>query len=364
MSEQVQVLIVDDSAFMRKSLSLLLESDPGIKVIGTARDGIEGIEKIKKLKPDIVTMDIEMPRMDGITALQVLMKECPVPVLMVSSLTNEGAEATIQAMEFGAVDFIPKQLAYASLNISKIKEDLITKVHAIARSSAIRTRFLYLKTNALLADKHPIPSVVQPTRWKETIPDIDFKIVTIGISTGGPFALHSIIPKIPKSFPKGIVIVQHMPPKFTKSLADRLNSLSEVKVKEAEEGDGVRSGEVLIAPGGLHLTFHKNGDGVEVHLSEQPSTSLHRPSVDVMMNSAAEVIGEGILAVIMTGMGKDGLEGLKNIKRKNGYIIAQNEETCVVYGMPRVAVEAGVSNIVVPLEQIPDILTRIVTHNS
>jgi len=283
---------------------------------------------------------------------------------MVSSLTTEGAEATMKAMELGAVDFIPKQLSSGSLDIARIKEDLIAKIHAIARSATVRGRFLRLKTNALFAD-HPAASTsVSAPRLIESLPNIEVKIVTIGVSTGGPFALHSIIPKIPGSFSKGIVIVQHMPPKFTKSLADRLNSLSEVKVKEAAEGDGVRPGEVLIAPGGKHLTFHKNGDGITIHLSDEPSAALHRPSVDVMMNSAAEVIGRGILGVIMTGMGKDGLEGLKSIKRNNGYVIAQSEETCVVYGMPRAAVEAGVSDIVVPLEQIPIILTKFVNHDS
>lgn len=361
MSEQIRVLVIDDSAFMRKSLTLLIESDPDIKVIGTARDGQDGIDKIRQLKPDIVTLDIEMPRMDGLTALKIIMKECPLPVLMVSSMTTEGADATIRGMELGAVDFIPKQLSYVSLDIVRIKDDLLAKIRAIYRSKCLRSRFAGLRTAHPFVEPPAPPTVVVPKPWDGTSPGIDFSMVAIGISTGGPFALHAIIPKLPKDFPKGIAIVQHMPPKFTKSLADRLNTLSEITVKEAEEGDIVEKGVVLIAPGGLHLTFKRNErNSVVAHLSEEPANTLHRPSVNVMMSSAAEVFGMGILGIIMTGMGKDGLEGLKMVKQKRGYIIAQNEETCVVYGMPRAAVDAGLSDVVAPLEQIPQILTSIV----
>ncbi len=363
MSEQIRVLVIDDSAFMRKSLSLLLESDPGIKVIGTARDGQDGIDKIQQLKPDIVTLDIEMPRMDGLTALQIIMKECPLPVLMVSSMTTEGAEATIRGMELGAVDFIPKQLSYVSLDIVKIKNDLLEKVHEIFQSRCLRKRFSRLRAPRPSVEEPETPSIVTAAGWNGTSPGIEFPVVAIGVSTGGPFALHALLPKIPKTFPKGIVIVQHMPPKFTKSLADRLNNLSELTVKEAEEGDIVQEGVALVAPGGLHLTFRRNDiRSVAVHLSEEPTKTLHRPSVDVMMISAAEVFGPGVLGIIMTGMGKDGLEGLKLIKQRSGYVIAQNEETCVVYGMPRAAVEAGLSDVIAPLEQIPEILTSIVLH--
>jgi two-component system chemotaxis response regulator CheB len=363
MSEYIRVLVIDDSAFMRRSLTLLLESDPDIKVIGTARDGQDGIDKIRQLKPDIVTLDIEMPRMDGLTALEIIMKENPLPVLMVSSMTTEGADATIRGMELGAVDFIPKQLSYVSLDIVRIKDDLLAKVHAIYRSRCLRSRFTRLRTSQPFVELPPAPSAVIPKLWDGTSPGIDFAMVAIGVSTGGPFALHAIMPKIPKTFPKGIVIVQHMPPKFTKSLADRLNNLSEITVKEAEEGDVVQQGIALVAPGGLHITFQKNEkERVVTHLSDEPTNTLHRPSVDVMMSSAAAVFGPAVLAIIMTGMGKDGLEGLKMIKRKNGYVIAQNEETCVVYGMPRAAVDAGLSDVVAPLEQIPEILTTIVNR--
>jgi two-component system, chemotaxis family, protein-glutamate methylesterase/glutaminase len=361
MSEQIRVLVIDDSAFMRKSLTLLIESDPDIKVIGTARDGQDGIDKIRHLKPDIVTLDIEMPRMDGLTALRIIMKECPLPVLMVSSMTTEGAEVTIKGMELGAVDFIPKHLSYVSLDIVKIKDDLLSKIHAIHQSRCLQKKYARPRTGRPSVEPTTVPVVPSLPVWDGTSPGIEFSMVAIGISTGGPFALHSIIPKIPKAFPKGIVIVQHMPPKFTKSLADRLNNISEIEVKEAEEGDVIRRGLVLIAPGGLHVTFKRNDKNeVAVHLSEEPSDTLHRPSVDVMMKSAAEVSSPGVLGVIMTGMGKDGLEGLRVIRKKNGFIIAQNEETCVVYGMPRAAVEAGLSDVVAPLEQIPQILTSVV----
>jgi two-component system chemotaxis response regulator CheB len=361
MSEQIRVLVIDDSAFMRKSLSLLIESDPDIKVIGTARDGQDGIDKIRHLKPDIVTLDIEMPRMDGLTALRIIMKECPLPVLMVSSMTTEGADVTIKGMELGAVDFIPKHLSYVSLDIVKIKDDLLSKIHAIYSSRCLRSKYSRLRTAHPSFELPPAPVVAPVPVWDGSSPGIEFAMVAIGISTGGPFALHSMIPKIPMGFPKGIVVVQHMPPKFTKSLADRLNNISEIAVKEAEEGDVVRRGLVLIAPGGIHVTFRRNEKNeVAVHLSEEPTHTLHRPSVDVMMKSAAEVFGPGVLGVIMTGMGKDGLEGLRVIRKKNGFVIAQNEETCVVYGMPRAVVEAGISDIVAPLDQIPQILTSIV----
>ena len=361
MSEQIRVLVIDDSAFMRKSLTLLIESDPDIKVIGTARDGQDGIDKIRHLRPDIVTLDIEMPRMDGLTALGIIMKECPLPVLMVSSMTTEGADVTIKGMELGAVDFIPKHLSYVSLDIVKIKDDLLLKIHEIYQSRCVRKRFS-IPRSAHPSAEPPMVSVATPVPlWNGVSPGIEFSMVAIGISTGGPFALHTIIPKIPKKFPKGIVIVQHMPPKFTKSLADRLNTLSEIAVKEAEEGDVVEPGLVLIAPGGLHSTFLRNEKNeVIVHLSEEPAHTLHRPSVDVMMKSAVGVFGSGLLGIIMTGMGKDGLEGLRLVRNNRGFIIAQNEETCVVYGMPRAAVEAGICDIVAPLEQIPEILTSIV----
>lgn len=366
MASIINVLIVDDSAFMRKSLSIMLESDPGIKIIATARDGLDGYEKAKALRPDIITMDVEMPRMDGLTALEKIMKDCPTPVLMVSSITTEGAEATLKAMDLGAVDFIPKQLSYVSLDIVKIKEDLIEKVKAIARSRSFSQRLAAVRGAAARVAPSPAASSVKgPAKSSaENVfkpATVDFHVVALGISTGGPFSLQKIIPMLPKDFPLPILIVQHMPPKFTKSLSDRLNGMSQIGVKEAENGETIHAGTVYIAQGGFHMKAVKNGlSAPTISISDQPATSLHRPSVDVMMESVVQAYGRNVLGVIMTGMGHDGLEGLKLIKSRNGYCLAQNEDTCVVYGMPKSAVDAGIADAIVPLENIPETMVKLV----
>lgn len=343
----IKVIVVDDSAFMRKSLSMMLEQDPEIKVIATARDGAEAIEKIKTLKPDIVTLDIEMPRMDGLTALKIIMKESPVPVLMVSSLTTEGANATLEALKLGAVDFIPKQLSYVSLDIIKIKDELIQKVKSIVKSKYIRHKIY--KHNVEISEELKFKKVVK-----------DFEIVAIGVSTGGPLALQEVLPRIPGNFPAGIVIAQHMPPNFTKILADRLNSVSKIEVREAQDGDVLKPGVALIAQGGKNLIFESNFGKKVVKIVDKPET-VYRPSVDVMMSSASEIFEDRVLAVIMTGMGRDGLEGLKKVKAKGGYIIAQNEETCVVYGMPKAVVDANLADSIIPLDKIGEVIVSIVS---
>lgn len=357
----INVVVVDDSAFMRKSLTMMLESDPQIKVVATARDGREGIEKIRQCNPDVITLDIEMPGMDGLTALGIIMKEMPRPVLMVSSLTTEGAKATIDALNLGAVDFIPKELSYVSLNIVKIKEELIGKVKSIAHSKAMQFRLQRIKGMRPDRAKNPL-STASTSTSDVKIPSRNFRAMVIGISTGGPFALLQVIPKLSGKFPLGIVIVQHMPPHFTKSLGERLNSLSEVTVKEAEHGEKVEPGTVLIAPGGSHLTFEKNGTSTpRIKISSEPSNTLYRPCVDIMVSSAVETYNAPLLGLIMTGMGKDGLQGLKLVRQKGGYIIAQNEETCVVYGMPKAVVDAGIADAVVGLDEIPFVLNQFVT---
>ena len=360
MSGIINVIVVDDSAFMRKSLSMLLESDPGIKVVATARDGKEGIEKIREFKPDIVTMDIEMPVMNGLEALAVIMKEMPLPVLMVSSLTTEGAQATLDALALGAVDFISKELSYVSLDIVKIKDDLISKVKEIVRSRSIifrlqRIRAVSQHIKGPAGGKPPVrPTAYVPPENRE------FKAIVLGISTGGPFALLETIPKLPEKFPLGIAVVQHMPPRFTRSLAERLNGLSHVQVKEAADGDYFEPGVVFIAPGGRHMVFARSGRSVQIKITDEPKNVLYHPSADIMMTSAAETIESPLLGVIMTGMGKDGLEGLKLIRKKRGYVIAQDEESCVVYGMPKAAIDEGVANLVVPLHSMAETIVRVV----
>ncbi len=354
----IRVLVVDDSAFMRKSISLMLESDPGIKVIATARDGKEAVEKIRDLKPDLVTLDVEMPVMDGLSALRIIMKEMPLPVIMISSLTSEGAQTTIDALNLGAVDFIPKELSYVSISIAKIKEDLIAKVKNIAGSRSVWARMNRVRSMTRGA-KPALPTHTSRSA-RLARPASNPRAVVVGISTGGPFALLQVIPKLPANYPLGILIVQHMPPHFTRSMAERLNGLSQVEVREAADGDKVQPGVVLIAPGGFHMMLAKNGTGVVVRISAEPSKSLYRPSADIMIASAVEAFNGPLLGLIMTGMGKDGLEGLKAVKKKNGYVVAQSEETCVVYGMPKAAVEAGVADAVLPLERIPSALVDLV----
>ena len=339
----IRVLIVDDSAFMRKALSIMLEGDPEIEVVGTARDGLEAIEKVRELKPDIVTLDVEMPRMDGLTALRRIMREHPVPVIMVSSLTQEGAQATIEALEAGAVDFIPKQHSYVSIEISRIRAELLEKIKTIARTRPLPTR-----RRSAAPDAEALPAF----RFREA------RAIAIGVSTGGPRALQQVIPTLPADLPVPVLIVQHMPPHFTRSLAERLNSLSPLTVVEAEEGMSLEPGRVFLAPGGRHLVLERrNGHTPLIRTPVEPAT-LHRPSVDVMFQSVCQIFGGKVLAVVMTGMGRDGLEGARLIKQHGGKVITQDEATCVVYGMPRAVAEAGLSDAVLPLEQIGPFLAR------
>lgn len=355
LQQKIRVVIVDDSAFMRKSLSMMLEGDDSITVVGTARDGLEGYELVKKERPDLVTLDVEMPRMDGLTSLKKIMKDCPTSVLMVSSLTTEGAEATLKAMEYGAVDFISKEMSFVSINISKIKDELINKVKNIVFHKRSVERLKRIQTS--LAHKNTDTNI---TSFSKSIPIMDYKAIALGISTGGPMSLQKIIPKLSGKIKVPIFIVQHMPPHFTKSLADRLNSLSELEVKEAADGDLVQESHVYIAPGGFHM-FVKNGTNhfPVIKLSETPSDTLHRPSVDVMVDSVVEYYGKRTLGIIMTGMGKDGLNGIAKLKGLGGTCIAQDEESCVVYGMPKAVVDAGYADAVLSLEEIPITLNKV-----
>ncbi|MGB9715088.1 MAG: protein-glutamate methylesterase/protein-glutamine glutaminase [Thermodesulfovibrionales bacterium] len=341
----VKVLIVDDSAFMRNALTSMLSSDKEIEVVGTARDGLEALEKIVSLKPDIVTMDVEMPRMDGLTALKLIMEKNPIPVIMVSSMTTEGAKITLDALDIGAVDFIPKNLSELSVNIIKIKDILIEKVKHISKKGFIKKRIKIEKgPKHIEIVKHPPINVTGSRR---------LGIISIGTSTGGPKALQEVIPKFPKELPVPVVIAQHMPPAFTKPFAERLNQLSEIDVKEAEEGEPLTPGVALIAPGrGNMRIVRKRGIETVVTISENKEEFQYRPSVDALMLSVAECFPGRALGVIMTGMGNDGLKGLIAIKKTGGRVFAQNEETCVVYGMPKAVVDAGIADKVLPLEEL------------
>ncbi|MFN3479057.1 MAG: chemotaxis response regulator protein-glutamate methylesterase [Thermodesulfovibrionales bacterium] len=341
---KVKVLIVDDSAFMRNALGSMLSSDPEIEVIGKARDGIEAVELVEKLRPDIVTMDVEMPRMDGITALKHIMEKNPLPVIMVSSLTVEGAKVTLDALDLGAVDFIPKNLSDLSINIIKIKEILIEKIKHIARKGLAKKQ---LRPVAPKAVEIPRSMPVRTTGERR------INLVAIGTSTGGPKALQEIIPKLPKDFPTPIVIAQHMPPNFTGPFAERLNQQSQITVKEAEEGEPIKQGIAYVAPGRGHMRV-KRVRGIEtiLSISENKDEFIYRPSVDALMLSVAEFFPGRSLGVILTGMGNDGLKGLIELKKTGGRVFAQNEETCVVYGMPKAVVDAGIADKVLPVEEM------------
>jgi two-component system, chemotaxis family, protein-glutamate methylesterase/glutaminase len=335
----VKVLIADDSAFMRTALSRMIESDQSLRVVGTAQTGLEAIEKIALLQPDVVTLDVDMPGLNGIETLKRVMAESPRPVIMVSSLTREGAESTVEALGLGAFDYIPKQLNYISLDIIKVQDELVTKIKAAARS---RQRGPAVKTRpAQPSGVAPMPVPGAPA------------IVAIGTSTGGPKALQEILPTLPDNLPVAVLVVQHMPIGFTGPFAKRLNSLCRLTVHEAEEGMRVEPGHVYLAAAGRHMTVRRSGSEVVLQIPATPSNVLHMPSVDVMMLSVAEVFESLAMGIIMTGMGADGSLGMQAIFRKGGLTLGQDEATCAVYGMPRSCAELGILRRVVPLPDIP-----------
>ncbi|MBC8553206.1 MAG: chemotaxis response regulator protein-glutamate methylesterase [Nitrospira sp.] len=338
----VRILIVDDSAFMRNTLSRMIADDPELEVVGIARDGIEAIEKVALLKPDIVTLDVEMPRMNGIEALKQIMATNPVPVLMVSSLTNEGAQATLEALEIGAVDFIPKNLSDLSVNIVKIRDILIEKIKTIGKMG------LKIRKTPLVS--RPIKMPTKPTEYTS---HSKTGIVCIGSSTGGPKALQTIITALPKDFPVPIIIAQHMPPNFTGPFASRLNQISEVEVKEGEHGETLEKGVVYIAPGRGHMGVErKRITTTTIHITEGKGDYIYKPSVDELMTTAVKHYSGQVFGVILTGLGNDGEKGMREIKNKGGRTIAESEDTCVVYGMPKAVVLAGLADKVVPLDEI------------
>ena len=372
--KQINVLIVDDSAFMRRVITTMLESDPSLKVVSYARDGEDALVKIKRYNPDVVTMDVEMPGLDGLSALKLIMCENPVPVVMLSSLTTAGAKQTIEALSLGAVDFVAKPVNRQEL--TRLSSELINTVKTAAQISvkkvcslngSIQTKPFSPQNRERTIQPVKVPKIIaiKPSQ-RDTITILkssSIELVAVGTSTGGPTALQVLLGKIPKNIPCGIVIVQHMPRGFTGPLAKRLNDLCEIEVKEGEDGDMVLPGRAIIAPAGHQLTFTKKSGNLQISLSDHsPIKTLFKPSVDVMMLSAVEVLGPKVLGVIMTGMGNDGLQGLKSLKDQKGLILAQNEETCIVYGMPKAAVDAGIADKVLPLNELGNEIVSIITR--
>ena len=369
----IKVVVVDDSAFIRNLLTSLLEKDPEIKVVAVARDGLDGIEAIRKHDPDVVTLDVEMPRMNGLEALAVIMKELPRPVLMVSSLTSEGAESTLRALELGAADFIAKK----PVMDNDYQEDIRKRVRAVSRGGAIMrlrklaqqrelaasrgaadaampSRRLPASSAAPGAAARPLSSAAAPAAPIAALampagrPKRD--IVAIGVSTGGPPAVQKILAALPGDFPAAILIAQHMPAAFTGPFAARLNNTSALTVKEAQNGEKIRTGTVYISPGGQHLTVRPN---LDIIISPEPASELYKPSATLLMDSVGKAFGRKALGVMLTGMGSDGMEGAKVFKQQGGRLIAQSEQTCVVYGMPKAVVDAGITDEVADLEDIP-----------
>ncbi|MRG85380.1 protein-glutamate methylesterase/protein-glutamine glutaminase [Salinibacillus xinjiangensis] len=334
--ENIRVLVVDDSAFMRKMISELLNSDQSINVIGTARNGHDAIAKIKSLSPDVVTLDVEMPVMDGLKALQIIMKECPLPVVMVSSLTQAGADLTIQSLQYGAVDFIAKPSGSISLDIMKLQHEMIAK--------------LKYASLAKVRDSHP--DLLDSTHAK-AFPTRK-TIVAIGVSTGGPRALQHLFTCLPKDFPAPIVVVQHMPARFTKSLAERLNKIATINIKEAEQGEVLEKGTVYIAPGDNHLSIDKVGNSLIANTTQTNSKKGHRPSADVLFRSIAQLSDYRKYALVLTGMGSDGSNGIKALKQsdQNTIVMAESEESSIIFGMPKSAIETKCVDHVVSIDKM------------
>lgn len=338
LKRKTRVLVVDDSHLMCRIIRDIINSDPDLEVIGEAHNGYEAIELVRRLKPDVVTLDVEMPKMNGLETLKYIMRVYPRPVIMVSSLTQEGADATIKALEYGAVDFIPKPSAN---ELKEFKENIIRKIKEVSR---VPIRLLEFKAQRLLQEqKHKV----------KRIPVLARKIVVIASSTGGPQSLLKIFPKFPEDIDAAILVVQHMPPKFTNSFAKRLDSISRIEVKEAEDGDVIEKGKAYIAPGGYHMEVSIYNKKPKIKLNKKPKINGVRPSADPTMITAAEVFKSKTVGVVMTGMGSDGARGLAKIKEAGGITIAQDRETSIIFGMPKAAIELGVVDHVVPLGNIP-----------
>ena len=337
MSEPVRVLVIDDSALMRKLIPQIIERDSSIQVVGTAMDGEFGLKKIEELNPHVVTLDLEMPRMDGMETLRRIMRLHKLPVIMVSAQTTEGASTTFKALALGAFDFVSKPRDAAAAKMDEIGTELIAKIKAAAKAEP--------RVKALIPSE---PSKAKKPKTRPTAPPT--KLVAIGISTGGPNALQYVLSQIPGDFPGTIVVVQHMPEGFTEMFARRLNECCAIDVKEAKSGDLLLAGRALICPGNRHIRVRRMAMGDVVVLADDDRVNGHRPSADVLFKSAAMEFGAQTVGVIMTGMGEDGADGIGAIKGQGGITIAQDEASCVVYGMPKAAIERGYAQRVVSLE--------------
>lgn len=342
----IRVLVVDDSAFMRQILSQILASDPEIEVVGTAKNGRQALEMSLELRPHVITLDVEMPQLDGFGTLLELMEQNPTPVVMVSTYTREGADATLRALALGAVDFVTKTSGAVSLDMGRVKDELLSKVKLAARATPRWRRGGGPSPGGVPGEK-PAPAWNGPTPAE--------RIVVIGTSTGGPGALHRVIPHLPADLAAGVLVVQHMPPGFTRSLAQHLAEVSAIQVREAAAGDEVLTGTVLVAPGGFHMVLDEQG---RIRLNKEPAIHGVRPAVDKTLLAVAPRWGANCLGVILTGMGCDGTMGLAAVRSTGGSSLVEDASTCVVYGMPRSAINMGLADEVLPIGQIADSIVR------
>ncbi len=344
MQQRCKLLIVDDSALMRRVLTQIFSEDPEIEIVGTAGDPYAARDKIKSLHPDVLTLDVEMPRMDGLTFLEKLMRAHPMPVVMISSLTSNGAETTLKALSLGAVDYIPKPRLDIANKTFELAEEIVTRVKAAAKARVVphlQRENASRRTIPLQIDHFPFPH----------------KVVAIGASTGGTEALRELLTSLPANFP-GIVIVQHMPETYTGKFAERLNSLCAIAVREARNGDLVLPGVALVAPGGKQMTVqHREGQNT-VRIYEGGRVNRHAPSVDVLFSSCARALGADAVGVILTGMGSDGARGLLEMRQAHAFTIAQDEASCVIFGMPKEAIAVGAVDCVLPLSRISSALIQ------
>lgn len=361
-----KVLVVDDSTFFRRRVKEILSQDPNLEVIGDAKNGVEAVEQVKALDPDVVTMDIEMPVMDGISAVKAIMSEKPVPIMMFSSLTYEGAQATLDALEAGALDFLPKKFEDIARDRREALDLLQSKVKALGPRKASISRF----RKPTLAPQGPGKTKATRTFIRSSNLDSSagstsstpvrsksgkrYKLLAIGTSTGGPVALQTVLTELPATFPCPIVLVQHMPGTFTTAFAERLNQVCQIKVKEADDGDVLRPGTAYLAPGGRQMVIDGNASNPRINITDVNDSTLvtYKPSVDLTFTSAARVFSGDVLGIILTGMGADGREGCRKLKASGAKIWAQDENSCVVYGMPHAVAEANISERSIPLKEI------------
>lgn len=356
-----RVLIVDDSGFFRRRIREMLSADQGLEVVGEAADGRQAVEEAVRLKPDVITMDIEMPVLDGIAAVREIMQRQPTPVLMFSSLTFDGARATLDALEAGAVDFLPKRFSDISANAETARSALQERVRTVARGARPRTAASRPMPVRERADATaPRREAVAPSRRASAGPTArELDLVVIGASTGGPVALQRVLAGLPAGFPLPLLIIQHMPANFTTAFAQRVDGMSRIRVREAADGDPLEAGTALLAPGGVHMGVRRRGGQLAVQVVEPRDGEFYKPSVDVALREATAACGNRLLGVILTGMGADGCEGARGLKARGGHVWSQDEASSVIYGMPGAVARAGLTDREMSLDEIGGALARL-----